>query len=103
MEITWLFLEFIIQMLYLQSIPSRSHKGAQTHAVGPNNNLIIYPYMNFPHPQMSPFPPNGKITVESQECCFVWPLFTSPALLQGFPSLPLSPPAASASRTPTRL
>jgi hypothetical protein len=54
MEITWLFLEFIIQMLYLQSIPSRSHKGAQTHAVGPNNNYLpIYelsPPSNVPIP-----------------------------------------------------
>ena len=52
----------LIQMLYLQSIPSRSREGAQIHAVGAKNiYLLIY---EISRPQMNPFPPNNKNTAK---------------------------------------
>jgi hypothetical protein len=58
-----LFLEFIIicviQMLYLQSIPSRSREGAQIHAIGANNYYLpIY--------ELSPLP-NGPVPAQHQK------------------------------------
>ena len=99
-----LFLEFIksvIRMLCLQSIPSRSREGAQIHPVGANN---IYQ----PIYELSP-PPNIPIPAQQQKyrrmsimmLCLVVVYISR--LLTSFLPLPLSLPAASASRTPTRL
>jgi hypothetical protein len=60
--ISSIFLEYVIQMLCLQSIPSRSREGVQMHAVAANN--IYLPIYKVSPPQMNPFPPNSKNTAK---------------------------------------
>jgi hypothetical protein len=94
-EMTKLFIECVIQMLDLQSIPSRSRKSAQIYAVGSNN--IYLPIYEISRPQMAPFPPNSTNAVEIQECCFVYPCLHLP------PSYKLSPLSRPSSRLPRHL